>query len=229
MASSFKQLYQTKILNWEHHVLDQHYPLNEKENRDSLKAMCKDYGAILHDAGKNLGLHEGVNYLIRQSKPDIVIGYDPDSFPNRICWDEALTKVIDENVVWSTLANPRTMGDIKARGYTEFTSNGVKLWKTKTAITNSVCAWSVPWLESVGFVSESRPFYGHLETTMFGRLKNKSWVVLPEYSESDHLRHDHDKDYALYKWAHAILRIWDGDFKSWLEAGKPHEEKIKIS
>jgi hypothetical protein len=222
IAKSFEQLYRTKSIAWEHHVLDQHYPLNEKENRDSLRDICLDYKATLHDAGKNLGLHEGVNYLIQKTQPKVVIGYDPDSFPLRVGWDDAITKVLCDKVVWSTLGNPRSLSEVKARGYQEVNYNFVRCWVTKQAVVNSVCAWWVPWLEEVK-LTEPRPFYGHLETEMFSKLKGREWVFLPGFEESDHLRWQHDKEYTLYKWAHAHLKSWDGDFKSWLEAGMPHE------
>jgi len=225
ISESFKQLYATKTAEWKHLVLDQHYPLNEKENRDNLKAICKDYGAELFDAGKNLGLHNGVNYLLSKAKgSEIVIGYDPDSFPNRIGWDTALTKVINPTVVWSTLGNPRSLVELKARGYEERVVDNITLWRTKRAVVNSVCAWYIPWLDEVG-LTEPRAFYGLLEMEMFDKLRGKEWVFLPEYTESDHLRLHHDKDYVLYKWAHAILKVWDGDFKTWLAAGKPQEKR----
>lgn len=224
IEKSFKQLYATKTADWDHFVLDQHYPLNEKENQDSLRDICRNYGAHLFDAGRNLGLHEGINFLLTKTKAEIVIGYDPDSFPNRIGWDDALTKVVNNTVVWSTLGNPRSITELKARGYEERVVDNITLWKTKRAVTNSVCAWYVPWLNEVG-LTEPRPFYGLLEMEMFGKLKGKEWVFLPDYTESDHLRLDHDKDYVLYKWAHAILKTWNGDFRSWLEAGKPYEKK----
>jgi len=221
---SFEQLYRTSTIEWEHHVLDQHYPLNEKINRDSLKSICNEYGATLHDAGKNLGLHEGINYLIEQTNPTVVIGYDPDSFPIRIGWDDALTKVLSPKTVWSTLGNPRSVAEVKARGYFERNYNFVRVWVTKKAVVNSVCAWWVPWLHEVK-LTEARPFYGHLESEMFNKLKGREWVFLPDFEESDHLRWEHDKDYIMYKWAHAHLKSWDGDFKSWLEAGKPCEKQ----
>lgn len=224
IARSFEQLYRTKTIEWDHLVLDQHYPLNEKENRESLKAICEEHGATLFDAGKNLGLHEGINYLLKQTQAQAVIGYDPDSFPLKIGWDDAITKVLCPKVVWATLGNPRSIQELKARGYEEKNLNFVRVWKTKQAVVNSICAWYVPWLNEVG-LSENRPYYGHLESPMFQKLKGREWVFLPDYPEIDDLRYDHDKDYVLYKWAHAHLKTWDGDFKDWLAAGRPYEKE----
>jgi hypothetical protein len=232
IEKSFSQLYATKnpVLKTEHHVLWQHYPINKDRNFDELKSICKKYGAILHDAGKNLGLHDGFNYLVRAARcgpGDIVIGYDPDSYPTESGWDMALVRAIwgSTDTVWASLMNPRSREELTARGYDRAKVDGhIEVWKAKTAVVNSVCAWSVDWLKSVGMLTENRPFYGHLESAMWGKLGKKRWAFLPGWGESDHLRWAHDQKYIEYKWVHAHLKTWDGDFESWLNAGAPIKE-----
>ncbi len=211
-----------------HYMLDQHYPIDKAANRAALRRLASEYGLEVLDAGRNLGLHDGFNWALREIAPhddDIVIAYDPDSMPTALGWDLALVRALEGSSgmnVWASLMNPRSLLDLEERGFTRGQVDGyLETWATKESVTNSVCAWRVGWLRSVGFLQEARPWYGHLESTMFNKLGGKRWVFLPQWGESDQLRDDHDIQYIHYKWAHAHLKSWDGDFESWLAAGSP--------
>lgn len=217
-------------LDIQHHVLYQHYPLYKNENYEKLIVLKKRFGFHLHDAGKNLGLHNGINFVINQlslKNDQVVIGFDPDSFPLGKGWDMALVRAIlgsGGKNVWSSLANPRSKQELQERGFKKVIIDGhLETWETKTPVVNSICAWSVDWLKKVG-LTEPRPYYGHLETEMYSKLGDKKWTFVPGWSESDHLRDLHDREYVLFKWAHAHLKSWDGDFKDFIEAGCPIRE-----
>lgn len=218
-----------------HILVDQHYPLHREQMLESIRTLQNEFDSIrVWDPGKNLGLHGGFNWAMAQvglKDEDIVIGYDGDSMPLGNGWDMALVRAISarrgpgqKDVVWASLGNPRTISDIKERGYDREVVDGyLELWQTKTAITNSVCAWRYGWLKRVGFLHEPRAFYGHLEAEMWGRLNKdrEAWAVLPQWSESDDLRYMHDREYVAYKWFHSHTKEWPGDFKSFLDAGCP--------
>lgn len=217
----------------EHLIVDQHYPLNYGTVWSALREFEKIFPKVrVVDPGRNLGLHHGFNWAMKQlalRPEDIVIGYDLDSMPITPGWDMALVRAIEarqadtQEVVWSSLANPRTVSDIHARGFDRAKADGyLDLWLTRTAITNSVCAWRYGWLESVGFLEEPRAFYGHLEAAMFGKLgKGRRWAVLPSWGELDDLRALHDREYVVYKWLHSHTGEWPGDFESYVRAGCP--------
>lgn len=216
-----------------HYVVHQHYPLRPESIGYALDRMRLEHGVHVIDPERNLGLHEGFNWAMRQIKPkddDIIIGYDGDSLPLSKGWDMALVRAIDGSrsdghgsVVWATLGNPRTLSDVYSRGYDTATADGyLRLFLTRTAITNSICAWRYGWLRRVGFLQEPRAYYGHLEAAMFNKLgKGERWAVLPDWIESDELRGLHDREYVIYKWRHSHLNDWPGDFKSFVEAGCP--------
>ncbi len=215
-------------LPYRHFILDQHYPVEKAANRAALRRIAADHDVTVLDAGRNLGLHDGFNWALKEIAPktdDVIIAYDLDSTPVGHGWDLALVRAILgdplQRVVWASLMNPRSRGDITARGYTARRADGhVDLWITKTAVTNSVCAWRYGWLQDVGFLSEPNAFYGHLETAMFAKLGAKSdWAFLPQWTEDDHLRDLHDRAYVVYKWCLAHLKTTTLDFESWLAAG----------
>lgn len=218
-----------KELPYRHYFVDQHYPINREENRLELQRICRDLGIGILDAGKNLGLHGGFNWALQQlglHRDDIVIGYDPDSLPITHGFDMALVRAIQgdprQNTVWASLMNPRSELDLRARGFNEGRADGyIETWATKTAVTNSVCAWHYGWLKDVGFLEEPRAFYGHLEAAMWNKLRGKAWVFVPGWRESDELRDLHDRQYVVYKWMHSHTGEWPGDFESWLRAGSP--------
>ena len=214
-----------------HFVVDQHYPLGREAVKKTLDGLT-DRCTVL-DPGRNLGLHAGFNWAIAQINPqpeDIIIGYDSDSLPVSQGWDMALVRAIDcrrsdgqGEVVWATLANPRTLHDVQTRGFDRALADGfIRLMLTRTAVTNSICAWRYQWLKDVGFLQEPTAFYGHLETTMFAKLRRgKRWAVVEDWAESDELRWIHDRSYIVYKWMHAHTKEWSGDFASYVEAGCP--------
>lgn len=218
-----------------HVIVDQHYPLERDATRAEIERLAMEYNLTLLDPGRNLGLHDGFNWAMSQlplADEDIIIGYDGDSLPSAQGWDMALVRAIEGRrsdgegtVVWSSLGNPRTLKDIRERGYRRTTVDGyLQLWLTRTAITNSVCAWRVGWLRRVGGLSEPTAYYGHLEATMWGKLRHgELWAVVPDWPERDDLRDDHDRAYVIYKWRHSHLRNWPGDFASFVTAGCPEE------
>ncbi len=216
-------------LPYTHYFVDQHYPLEKKKNRKALREICERYGIKVLDPGKNLGLHEGFNWALREINPPddaIIIAYDPDVYPTSSGWDMALVRAIRGDpkgkIVWASLLHGAANQEIQKCGFEPRKIDGyIDVWITKLPIMNSICAWSYSWLKSVGFLNEPRPFYGHLEAEMYGRLRGKEWAFLPSWTEDERLRKTQDEKYMVYKWTHAHTQSFDGDFESWLKAGCP--------
>lgn len=221
-----------KDLPYKHYFVDQHYPLDKERNRKSLRKICLEHGIEVLDPGKNLGLHEGFNWALKQINPPddaIIIAYDPDVYPTSSGWDMALVRAIRgdqfRKIVWASLLHAEAEKEIHQRGFEKRMIDGyIEVLITKLPVMNSICAWSYKWLREVGFLTEPRPFYGHLESAMFNRLRGNQWAFLPQWSEDERLRHTQDKKYMMYKWAHAHRESYDGDFESWLKAGCPMPE-----
>jgi len=124
-------------------------------------------------------------------------------------------------IVWSSLMNPRSYRDLVERGYDVAQADGyIDLLLTRTAVTNSICAWSFKWLREVGFIKEPQKWYGGLEAEMWGSLRrtDSRWAFLPQWRETDELRDLHDKCYIGWKWRYAHLRDTALDFEAWLVA-----------
>lgn len=229
LEQSLAKYYETSIQDYlffgnpNHFFLDQHYPIDYSQSR--LKEICESFGITYVDLGRNLGLHKGFNYALSLIKPndeDIIIGYDPDSYPLTFGWDMALIRAIKANaqVAWASLYHDHSAHEFADRGFDQihFDSN-IELRIAKQPMMNSVCAWDAGWLKSVGGLSEPNEWYGGLEIEMWPKLKGKKWGFLPGFVEDARLRHQHDKLYTKYKWELAHNRSTKLDFESWLKEG----------
>lgn len=222
-AKSLAAFKETTVLDGvQHHFLNQHYPLNKQQNSAELRDIAEDNGLVWHDAGKNLGLHHGFNYVTKQFglKPDdIVIAYDPDSNPVSKGWDEALVIALSEpKYVWaSVMLKPARESIDKVGKAVEANVKGVRVLELAHPVINSVSAFKGSWLLDCGGFSEPNEFYGGLECHMWPQLGNKKWVFLEDFHESHEILHKQDEDYRKYKWDHAYHRNWAGDFESWLK------------
>jgi GT2 family glycosyltransferase len=234
IRESLEAFYRTKNPSTQikHILVDQHYPLPDKKSvHFQIYRMAQEFGCVYLNPGRNLGLHKGFNWACKEMKmtaDDIVIGYDGDSNPISPGWDMALvTALSNPDIAWSSLMNPRSKKELLERGYDEITVGGhLKVWITKNAVVNSVCAWRYSFLQASGGLQEPSEYYGHLESTMWQYLikQKKKWAFTPGWEENDYKRNQADWQFTHYKWCYAHLKSWTGDFDSYLAAGCPNPE-----
>lgn len=210
LERSFAMIDATQLGNFPWLMLNQHYPLPSSQAfQEGLLHLCDKHRFQLFDAGENIGLHEGFNYLMRSlDDDDILIGVDPDVLPASLGWDVAMMKAFeDPRNVWVSLANECSFKEMHERGFDREMFGDLKIRVPKTPVINSICAWRVSWLRQCGGLSEPSKYYGGLECSMWRFLdqKSKRWVFLEHYWE--HLSNDFvdysDKIYKEYKWEHA--------------------------
>lgn len=223
---SCEAYYRTAERKTEHIFVDQHYPLHEAENRRELWRICCEYGISVLDPGHNLGGTEGFNYALERIKlepDDVVIGYDPDSYPITPGWDGALADAIalDPKIVWTSLMSQRANPELEARGYERRYLNQIEVWRTKQPVVNSVCGFRASWLQAVGGLRQPSKWYGGLECALWASLGASEWCFLPGWWEWDDIRDQQDREYLWWKWCSAHLKEWDGDFASYVAAGCP--------
>lgn len=223
---SAEAYYRTRNHDTQHFFVDQRYPLNETQNRVELHSICRDHNISILDPGRNLGGTEGFNYALRFIKPskgDVIIGYDPDSFVETEGWDGALIDAImfDDQVNWTSLMSARAQPELESRGIKRRWIRHLEVWQTVRPVVNSVCAFRAEWLTAVGGLSQPSPWYGGLEASMFNNLRGGQWCFLPGWMENDSLRDQQDREFLWWKWKHAHLGEWPGDFKSYVDAGCP--------
>lgn len=186
-------------------VLDNHYPLNK--DKSFVRNLCEEMGFLYFSAGKNIGLHEGYNYLRKFAASDAFIIYDGDSFPVTNGWNSALLNLIqDKATVWASLHNKHSYAEMDVSGFEKASIEGYNCRLPRKAVVNSICAFKTEWVRSVGGFSEPNEFYGGFESAMFNKMNHfvEKWAFLDDFSEIS-IEAEADSIYTEYKWKHAHL------------------------
>src|SRR6185369_2239868 len=88
-------LFEMRATHW---LLNQHYPLGGDETKQAIAEYAGMYGNVrVFDCGRNLGLHDGLQFLVDQIEPlddDVVVGFDPDEKPLSDGWAHAMVDVM---------------------------------------------------------------------------------------------------------------------------------------
>ncbi len=222
LGSCLKQVYSTIGIPVEHHLLNNHFPIDKHKNNEEVKELCEYYNIKYHDENKNLGLQAGYNYLIDGLSPldtDVIIAIDPDTYPVTKNWGKALVEVASHpSVAWGSLMNPPAEREIIERGYKDIIINGIATKECRSPCVNSICAWPGSFLKAVGGLKEPNKFYGGIECMMWPMVKklSKKWVYLSDYKEEAHESVQSHPLYKQYKWEYAHAHTTKDDFETWL-------------
>lgn len=202
-------------------IVDNHYPLNVTS--DFWRRAAADLGGTYLDPGKNLGLHEGLNFALREARAtenDRVLIMDPDTYPFTPGWDTALLEALDiPGVGWASLCNNHSDGEMRERGYDETIEGGLKIWTTHRPVVNSVSGFRLDWVLAAGGFQEPYAYYGGLEVAMWEIMKkntNYRWVFLRDFFEDVFKEDLIDPIYIAYKYAHGH-QGYQGDFETYLK------------
>lgn len=218
------QVYKTIGSPITHHVLNNHYPVNEKRNDLEIMDDCASRIAWYHDLGENVGLAAGYNHLIEVCGADddeAIILCDPDVYPLTPKWGPALrTALRDHEIGIASLMFPTAKRELQERGFTEKTVHDVRLRIAKQACMNSICATTKRTLSLVNGMSEPKKYYGGFEGSMMVKLHGQGlqWAYLMDYGEDSHESVVSEEAYRTYKWEYAHKNSTNLGFKEWLEA-----------
>ncbi len=212
---------QLPITHW---LVDHHYPLRHAETRLAIDSAALAYGAVVLDPGRNLGLHGGANWAFTQmgiKSGDILIMYDPDSYPLQFGWDAALMTAITQgglSVACLSLIEA-TRHELDTRGFTRRQVGPLEIDEPKVPCMMSVTALQWDFIAAAGGFQEPNACYGGLEGFLWSKLAGRRWGYLTGYQEDQRVHRDQDPEYRAWKVAHAHTGAWPGDFPSFLAAG----------
>lgn len=83
-----------------HFIVDNEYPLNKDQLKETLKKLSYKYGCIILEPNKNLGIKNGANWGLDQlylNDNDKIILYDSNAYPLNKNFDKALIDVLENN------------------------------------------------------------------------------------------------------------------------------------
>lgn len=219
----FRDTFGIPYNRFEHHFVDQCWP--KGGSAEFLQEQLSRGNTIVHRPGKNLGLHNGFNLALREAKirpEDIVIGFDPDCFPETNGWGYAMERVLkaDPSIGWVSCWNAHTSREFSERGDAgSFEAGGVPVKIARLPMLNSVCAWRGSYLLKAGGIHERNPLYGGLECDMWSSLAKTSmkWAFMPDYLEGSAPEELVDLDYREWKWVTTHGGQKQIDFSEWLQ------------
>lgn len=185
--NSVRRYYETTTQPTRHILFDAQWPLERTKMDNVLKTLHADYGCEIHNIGQNMGLARNFNHclsLIDLDSTELVVAYDPDSWPMERGWDQAMLDVIRSraNAAWISLWHPHAQRELL--GENRGAAEGNLVWAT-SAVMNSVSGFRPSWLKACGGLYEINPFYGGVESNTWDRLAEHGmrWVFLRDYTE----------------------------------------------
>jgi len=198
-------------------VLDNHYPLRRQF---MLRDLCERFRFHYIDNGYNMGLYDGINFLLNELPHDTksVIGHDGDHYLLQKGWSKAVFEVLeDESVGMCVVSNDIIYRELHERGFESEVINGHKVRIPKQVICCTVGGWSMPYLRAIGGITAPNKYYGGNEIHMWDhfRQQGKKMAVLEDFHEElDQMKALQDWQYQEYKllYAHKGLRMSFDDY-----------------
>jgi hypothetical protein len=222
---TMRQFAATRTSNSQLVIVDNHYPLEEARCRDFWVRQALELGGVYLDPGHNLGLHEGLNFALREvgaTRDDVMLGMDPDTRPLTVGWDSALIEALSiRKVGWASLWNPHSEREMRERGHDEGEGNSLRYWSTHKSVINSICGFNLGWVLDCGGFQEPSAYYGGLEGMMFPKCHDAGlrWLFLRDFKEGTWDEDIVPVEYKRYKYEHAFLG-YPNDFATWLKEKK---------
>lgn len=212
----------------QHVLLDQHYPLRSEGVSQAIEEYVAGapYPVLVLDAGHNLGLHEGLNYMLDQIGPldqdDLIVAYDCDEYPERAGWVEAMQRVMvaDPACGWLSLNTVHIEAELTRNAVLPSVIAGETIQVPESALMNVLCCWRAGAIQKAGGkFTEPFSYYGGLEQDMQPKFKAAGYWVGWLSKWYTYAMHDtHDPEYTLYKKRHVgfIEPRFEGSFEEFL-------------
>jgi len=135
----------------QHVLLDQHWPLDYAATRAAIDEYVAAHpDTVLLDAGANLGLHRGLNYMVEHAlaaAPDdaVIVAFDPDEAPQTTTWLQAMRSVMsaDSKCGWLSLMNRPCLDHLDEQHIPTTEVAGMRLRVPGYSLMNVLCGWRI--------------------------------------------------------------------------------------
>lgn len=212
------------VTKHKHVFFDAHYPANAPIGRDYYATPFRHITML--DAGKNMGLHENANWVLRDLDPeladeDVVVFYDADEGAQQYGWLSAMEAVFqtDPKCGWLSLT-AKPIHDVLDESEVPITEvAGVRLRVPSFCLMNLVCGWRVGALRKIGPLNEPHRWYGGLEVDAQPKFRAAGyWIGWLQDFTTQPFGWLQDESYTAYKKHHVghAEPIFPGSFEEWL-------------
>jgi GT2 family glycosyltransferase len=214
LAQALRTMGQVEIKTWI--LLDNVWPIEHDNAAQCIKSIARMVDGSVISVPKNLGGHGGFNFAFHQLNADLqdlILWYDPDSYPITQGWLKAMKDVMDVDGNIATLSLwPENIG---GKDWNEFTIAGHKVRTYPHAEMFSITMWRASFIGKGGVAAEYR-WYGQIEAPAFRkaqglRMRN---AYLADFKEK-HCPLPHPESYSKWKQSH-LNRTFNGNFDEWL-------------
>lgn len=205
-------------LNYEYCLVDPGYPLpNKFFNSSQLLSYCIKNDVTYLKPYMNRGVSKNWQWFINEvhaSPEDVVIGIDPDNFPDNANYIKAIADVLmsDRSVFYCGLQ--------RLPFYENFTRSlyqiaGNWVYEYRDLISWSMGGFSVGATRTMGGIQQSHAVYGGIEQRMIEIAKplGLKSVMLKDYLNTH--TESPDPEYQAWKYESATTALKD-DFETWL-------------
>lgn len=223
IAASLAQLVRTAGKSLLHRVVmvDNRWPIKMDNASDCIGMISRMFRATVITAPKNLGGHGGANFAMDYLKAtgdlepnDLILGYDPDSFPITDGWLAAMVDVMNADPGLATVG--LWPDGIRPSQHTETTAAGHRIWAFQQPEMMNVTLWRASFI-GAGIEAE-HVWYGQVEAPMYRRAKEQGLRMgyLPDFKEGPRPI-PHPQAYTDWKAAH-VSGLFPGNFSEWVGA-----------
>lgn len=240
LQDCLENIYQTPLKDVTHYILDNHYPVDEAENRKQIRALADRFGCTYLDSGGDIGLYRSCNAMMSHaglSKEDIIMGCDPDDRPTP-GWVDAFRSVMLADPSYAIVAatfpfygvpeveranapstpffdHVRNLREETVAGIKVMVHPGVEMWKV--ACTNTRMLMEMGGLP----IEPKHQLYGGQECLQFNWWRERGMKLgyVPSIT-AEHVKTDYSPsrfDAAYRTWKNAHLGGFSGRFADWLK------------
>ncbi len=209
---------------WDHYFVYHYYPEDMENNKQKLKQIADDNGIKWVFPEKNLGLHEGMNWVMNNylQNAEFLMYLDPDTSVDQFGWDLALMKVLeDPSVGWASLKCCITDEELKTRKHHREIIKGFECVILEEPYMLDCGIFRMDWVRDQGGFSEPAAFYGGIEASMFEKIQKTGLkiAVLEHYYTNQSLKRFESPVFREWKFAHSDGKF-TGNFDEYLEVYK---------
>jgi hypothetical protein len=222
LKCGLNRYYETATLPTEHYILNHHYPIDYWGTVRAIVDICERHRCKLVSNPKNIGGHEGFNWVFNQleiADDDIVIGYDPDTYPMHKGWDAAMVGAIQKEKSLGCVS--LLIDHLEGNRKWETVLESPKVVVPDNLDMFNATGWRGSLVKKTGGMKALTGLYGGVELSMHALTKADGLKMgyLWDYRET-FCPEAHDPIYN--KWKQDYIHGRAGNFDEYIRTG-PHQ------
>lgn len=222
LDASLNEFYATTKYDefYTHILVDHHWPINTWQHRHDLLYLAERYRCKVMTPYENVGGAGGLNWAMQNlpwKEGDLLLGYDPDSFPKNKNWVTAMADVLKDPKYGgiSLKINADLFTKEWDREVVNYSHRVMRPAKGGIEMFN-VSMWDMEVIDEIGGFHDIK-YYGGVETPLLSKFNRHGFKhgYLEDYTEDLRPVEPHP-EYIKWKSAH-VKGDFNGNFCDWVE------------